>query len=274
MGAVLARWRATYTPGNWIVLSGPTSLVVLQPAPAELSGLINTLWEEVLASASIFDLASKFAVYNMDQMPSFGAFFWSADGMRSLVRGDVLVKDVSTGAIVANGHGIQTWSEVGLGAIDRITVEMQPGGETTPMHLPLVVGAVQAASVSLDASSSARVVSPQGVTAAQPLPDPTAQPETKGASADAVASMENADTELIKVPIRTAGHDDPATTEPFDPPTPHPQPNLGPPTLARLVLSDGSTLDLEGPVRIGRAPSHDQSDPRTPRLVTVDSPTQ
>ena len=27
MTAVLGQWRATYTPGDWLVLSGPTSLV-------------------------------------------------------------------------------------------------------------------------------------------------------------------------------------------------------------------------------------------------------
>ena len=31
MAEVLGRWRATYTPGDWVVLSGPTSLVLLEP---------------------------------------------------------------------------------------------------------------------------------------------------------------------------------------------------------------------------------------------------
>ena len=39
MTATLGRWRATYTPGEWVVLSGPTSLVVLEPPSREWAAL-------------------------------------------------------------------------------------------------------------------------------------------------------------------------------------------------------------------------------------------
>ena len=44
MAAVLGRWRASYTPGDWLVLSGPTSLVLLEPPTHERAALSNTLW--------------------------------------------------------------------------------------------------------------------------------------------------------------------------------------------------------------------------------------
>ena len=33
----IGMWRATYVPGTWVVLSGPTSLLVMMPAPAHMS---------------------------------------------------------------------------------------------------------------------------------------------------------------------------------------------------------------------------------------------
>ena len=32
MSQTFGAWRATYTPGSWVVLAGPSSLVVMQPA--------------------------------------------------------------------------------------------------------------------------------------------------------------------------------------------------------------------------------------------------
>jgi hypothetical protein len=68
MAAVLGRWRATYTPGDWVVLSGPTSLVLLEPPTHEWAQLINTLWDEVVASSSIVDLAARLASFKIDDL--------------------------------------------------------------------------------------------------------------------------------------------------------------------------------------------------------------
>lgn len=163
MTEVLGRWRATYTPGEWIVLAGPTSLVILQPATGELSGLVTSLWESVLAASSILDIAARLTAFQMDQMPSLGAFFWTAEGMRSLVRGVVTVTDDGTGATVAEGAGVHTWNEVGHGDLDRVRIVMQPTAGHQ-LELPLVVGVVCASSVVLDASPSSRVSSAQGLT--------------------------------------------------------------------------------------------------------------
>ena len=94
--------------------------------------------------------------------PSFGAFFWTEDGMRSLVRGQVSVIDLATGKVVADGKGIQTWSEVGLAGVEHIRVVVPYDGDATLLELPLVVGAVRASSVVLDASEQAQVSSLPG----------------------------------------------------------------------------------------------------------------
>jgi hypothetical protein len=234
MAAVLGRWRATYTPGDWLVLSGPTSLVVLEPPTHERAALTNTLWEEVVASSSIVDLADRLASFKIDALPSFGAFFWTADGMRSLVRGQVSVIDLATGKEVANGAGIQTWSEVGLAGVSHIRVDTPYEGDVTLLELPLVVGAVRASSVVLDASEQAQVNSPQGQSVpaeasgpglrTEPLsvvvaPTPSEPPQyaapepvvevdgvvateqTAELSADEIAALQNADTQLLPSPV-------------------------------------------------------------------------
>ena len=47
---------------------------------------------------------------------------------------------------------------------------------------------------------------------------------------------------------------------------------VGPPVLAVLRASNGSSAEVDRPVLIGRAPSGDRSRSRTPRLMTVPSP--
>lgn len=268
MSEVLAHWRATYAPGEWIVLSGPTSLVVLQPFATEWSALINTLWEEVLSSATIVDLAERLARHGLDEMPSFGAFFWTSDGMRSLVRGAVMVVDVATGQVVADGRGVQTWTEVGLGGVERIRVELPTAEEGGQMELPLVVGAVRASMVTLDAHPTHDLRSPQVAVA---WPDPVTWSDPAGLT-------ENGDTELMHPPLDAESDPELATartwpeTAPVQVPTAEPEP--APTRVPGIAMSDGRTVELAQPVRIGRAPSADVGGSVGHLLLVVSSPNQ
>jgi hypothetical protein len=211
MTAALGHWRATYTPGDWVVLSGPTSLVVLEPPTHEWASLINTLWEEIVASSSITDLAAQLAHFKIDDLPSLAAFFWTEDGMRSLIRGDISVIDLATGKVVADGEGIQTWSEVGLAGVDHIRVDLPYEGDATLLELPLVVGAVRASSVTLDASELAQVRSPQ----AEPeLEAATPAERTAELSASEIAALANAETELMAPPFPVESGADPQAGAP------------------------------------------------------------
>jgi hypothetical protein len=235
MTSALGSWRATYTPGEWVVLSGPTSLVLLEPPTHEWAPLINTLWDEVVASSSIVDLAARLAGFKIEALPSFGAFFWTADGMRSLIRGNVSVIDLATGKVVADGEGIQTWSEVGLAGVSHIRIDTPYEGDATLLELPLVLGAVRASSVVLDASERAQVSSPQSEpvpadapdpglpteslpeVVPAPVPEPSQQPgepvargavaeatpteQTAELSVEEIAALQNADTQLMPSPF-------------------------------------------------------------------------
>ncbi len=151
------RWKAIYTPGRWVVLSGPTLMVVMPPAAPKHSALINDIWAAVVTSGSVYDLVSTLSRVGVDKLPDFGAFFWGDGQMRTLLRGRVSVRDADTGESLGTGEGIQTWSELGLGDRLRCDVDLDPV-EADALQLPLVTGAVTASRVRLDCSDSARLV--------------------------------------------------------------------------------------------------------------------
>jgi hypothetical protein len=181
-------------------------LVLLEPPTHERAALINTLWDEVVASSSMTDLAARLAKFKIDELPSFGAFFWTDDGMRSLVRGQISVIDLATGDVVADGTGIQTWSEVGLAGVEHIRVDVPHQGDATLLELPLVVGAVRASSIVLDASQQAQIRSPQE------------QSATPVGFSDRSESTYRAAAEVVAEPAAEAAQRQPETTAEEAPP--------------------------------------------------------
>ncbi|OYO18654.1 hypothetical protein CGZ93_14640 [Enemella dayhoffiae] len=188
MSEQIGLWRATYTPGRWVVLAGPTSLAVMQPAPARASAMVNSFWDVVLAAESIDDLVEKFAAFRIDQMPSFGVFFWAEGELRSLVRGKIQVVDLASGEAIANGEGVRTWSETGHGDVRQVRIAMEEVDQEELLQLPLVVGAVTASVLQLDATDGAQVRSPQR---AVPAPGVgSAETAGSGAGADGASGDE------------------------------------------------------------------------------------
>lgn len=226
MDGQLGRWRATYTPGSWLLLCGPAAAVVLEPADASWSDLVETLWDEVVAADSIGDLAARLAWYRIDTMPSFAAFFWGPDGMRSLVRGSVSVVDAESGDVVATGEGVQTWVEAGLGDLRQVRVELPAERPDGAYPLPLVVGAVGVSGVFLDASDGASPSSPQGADA-EPAEDdagddgpPVEGSGGVGAPADAPEPQDldtGPETQALSADELAALHDDELVTSQAEP---------------------------------------------------------
>jgi hypothetical protein len=122
--------------------------------------MIADLWADVVSSASMSDLVDRLAGYGITELPDLAVVFWSAAGMRSLVRGGVWLDEPSSGNQVAAGEGVVTWNEVGLEHLDsvRIRVREQP---TDGEVLPLAVGVARVGMVVLSADETAVVRSPQ-----------------------------------------------------------------------------------------------------------------
>ena len=154
----IAAWRVTYTPGDWLVLSGPTMLVVMRPAP--VSHLVNRLWDDVLAARSVEALLGLLSEYGLDAMPDFAAFFWDASGLQGMARGGVTIVDTETGEAAVTGAGVVTWREEPLGATRNLRVDMQPEDQDEHLQLPLVVGAVLASTIRLSTGEAAQVCFP------------------------------------------------------------------------------------------------------------------
>ena len=171
----VSNWRATYVPGRWVVLAGPTSVVIMQPAPAHMSGLLSDLWQDVVSAADVADLAGKFSAFRLDLMPHFAAFFWAEDGMHSLVRGGLRALDAETGDVVAEGEGFHTWNEVGLQSVRQVRVEMDEIGDEPVLALPLAVGVVLASSVVIDSTQKVQLVLPTVAAAEVEAPDAQAE---------------------------------------------------------------------------------------------------
>ncbi len=271
-------WRIYYRPGDWLVLSGPTSVVMLQPAALPPTNMIAPLWQQVVAAASIDELAASLAAFPRSEVPDLAVLFWGADGMRSLVRGQVSILDPRSDVPVANGEGIQTWSEMGLGSLAavRVTTDtQQASGPTDDPGLPLVVGAVRASEVLLDASAEMRLVSPQGTHAGvpEPLAAEIGEPNPSGESHREESNMGGSEVSA-SAPLAAGAAGGQPIPEADSPANPGHSVSKPPaqPVAAVLHLSSGTQpeVEVDRPVLIGRAPvMAGAAGEELPRLITV-----
>ena len=148
-------WRASYTPGSWVVLAGASSLVIMQPAAPRHAELVASIWDQVVQAADVEDLVSTLTTIGLSQMPSMAMFFWRGRNMWSLARGNVVVRD-SQGDIVNSGEGLLTWNETVLDP-SVIRVEMDEEG-AEGLEMPLMLGVAMASTVTIDATGANQVL--------------------------------------------------------------------------------------------------------------------
>ena len=148
-------WRASYTPGSWVVLAGASSLVIMQPAAPRHAELVASIWDHVVQAVDVEDLVSTLTTIGLSQMPSMAMFFWRGRNMWSLARGNVVVRD-SQGDIVNSGEGLLTWNETVLDP-SVIRVEMDEGG-AEGLEMPLMLGVALASTVTIDATGANQVL--------------------------------------------------------------------------------------------------------------------
>lgn len=148
-------WRASYTPGSWVVLAGASSLVIMQPAAPRHAELVASIWDQVVQAADVEDLVSTLTTIGLSQMPSMAVFFWRGRNMWSLARGSVVVRD-SRGDVVNSGEGLLTWNETVLDP-SVIRVEMDEG-DAEGLEMPLMLGVAMASTVTIDATGANQVL--------------------------------------------------------------------------------------------------------------------
>ncbi|MDO5736352.1 MAG: FHA domain-containing protein [Propionibacteriaceae bacterium] len=219
----MAAWRVTYTPGDWLVLSGPTMLVVMLPAPPRMSQLVNTLWDDVVAAKSVDALLALFGEYGLDGMPDFAAFFWDVAGLHGMARGNVTVVDTDTGEAAVTGSDVVTWREEALGSTRNLRVDMQAVDKNASLQLPLVVGAVSASAIYLSTDPASQVRFPD-------LEQVGVLPKVPLLGIRPMASVEASDPEA-ESPVAVVGLGDETEMEPYEEPAgdpaeedPEPQP--------------------------------------------------
>ncbi|MEA5659736.1 MAG: FHA domain-containing protein [Cutibacterium granulosum] len=148
-------WRASYTPGSWVVLAGASSLVIMQPAAPRHAELVASIWDHVVQAVDVEDLVSTLTTIGLSQMPSMAMFFWRGRNMWSLARGNVVVRD-SQGDVVNSGEGLLTWNETVLDP-SVIRVEMDEEG-AEGLEMPLMLGVALASTVTIDATGTTQVL--------------------------------------------------------------------------------------------------------------------
>ena len=125
MRTALGAWRATYTHGRWVVLSGPTAMIIMQPAPPAATNLVNSIWDKLIGAASIGEISSELTRFWLDSMPNLAAFFWDDEQLYCLLRGSVRVLDADSGEQLASGQGARTWYETTLNTDVRSLLQVK-----------------------------------------------------------------------------------------------------------------------------------------------------
>lgn len=161
MSQPLAAWRASYTPGHWVVLTGPTSLVVLQPAPARVSGLLGRFWDDMLQATSLDGLAATLRQHNLAELAGFGLFYWDDGGLRASVRGSVQLTDMLTGVDIVASERPTLLVDAAFGQDWAVRIQLEPIDAAEVLQLPLLVGGVTASSVTMGVKDGALVSSAQ-----------------------------------------------------------------------------------------------------------------
>lgn len=150
----LGSWRVTYTPGEWVVLAGPESLVVMPPAPAQAGDFLGRLWENMVPISHLDGFLAELSAAGVTDMPDMAALFWADGQMHSIVRGRLEVLEADSREVLASGEGLRTWNETGLGDQRRVRIAAAQGPTERPeaLALPLVVGAAQAEEILVEAT--------------------------------------------------------------------------------------------------------------------------
>ncbi|TDE89963.1 FHA domain-containing protein [Occultella glacieicola] len=143
-----------YVPGEWTGLATGTGVVLL--APTVPSVTVQAVWDALAGGRPITQWLEIIAGGGISSLPAFALVERTPDGVRVLLRGDVVV-DVDGTEVAA--RGMSTWREELVRATTDIVVRTPAAFGADGEAWPLLGGVVRAARIRMDLADAAPIAS-------------------------------------------------------------------------------------------------------------------
>lgn len=141
-------------PGTWLLIATPQSVLYVEASAAMYVG---DLWAALVAENPVQSVLDILMRGGLTSTPSFSLSHSGADGVHSLVRGEVTVEAwTSRGVDAFDGTGVSTWRESSIAGLEKLVVGN--GGE-----LPIIAGVVWASGFTFSPGAAVRVEAPARV---------------------------------------------------------------------------------------------------------------
>jgi hypothetical protein len=237
----------SYRGGDWFGIFGPRATVVL---PASEKARVAALWELVDDGAGFDETLDALISTGLRELPGFVLLSSEEAETKVVIRGAARVHLAAGDEVVhVEGDAATTWVERSVAGVTRVRIEVadDPGPE-------VLDGILNGGLVRLACAEHPPPVDEEDPVPARPAPGEERDHDglTRGPRAEPV--------ELLPPPPPGI---------PWQPPAPR----VSTRPVARLLLPDGQTVDVDRSVLLGRAPDASRIVTEgEPRLVTVPSP--
>lgn len=242
----------SFRGGDWLGVFGANTAVVLPPSEKSQAAV---LWELVDGGAGYEQILDVLLASGLRAVPDFVLVTRKGDLTRVLLRGSVSAHFATADEVVhLDGSGDLTWVERTLTGVTRMRFDVSDESPATD-DLVIAGGLVRISSAE-QPPSTPDVVVPAPAEEHEPL-------------ADLAVAVDDDATRIGLLDPVTLGAPLPGIEgqPPAPPVTSRP--------VARLVVADGETVDVDRVVLVGRAPEPRRADTAgAPHLVAVSSPHQ
>lgn len=228
----------SFRGGEWFGIFGPSATVVLPPTEKDR---VARLWELVDDGAGFDETLDALISAGLRELPGFVLVSEQDAETRVVIRGAARVH-LAIGDEVVHVEGAEgtTWVERCVAGVTRVRIEVT---DETDDHLD---GVIDGGLVRLGSAEHPPVLDEVSVPASRDHDGLTRGPQT-------------APVDLLRLPPEIESESPPVTARP----------------VARLLLPDGETVDVDRSVLVGRAPEASRIVTEgEPRLVAVASPHQ
>jgi hypothetical protein len=228
----------SFRSGEWFGIFGPSATVVLPPTEKDR---VARLWELVDDGAGFDETLDALISSGLRELPGFVLVSEQAAETRVVIRGEARVHLATDDEVVhVEGAEGTTWVERRVSGVTRVRIEVT---EETGDHLD---GVVDGGLVRLGSAEH------------PPARDEPVVPESRDHDG-LTRGPQTAPVDVLELPPGIEGQPAPVTARP----------------VARLLLPDGETVDVDRSVLVGRAPEASRIVTEgEPRLVAVASPHQ